>query len=53
MNKTESNKKKSSRQVITPKSKNWTRCATPALFSPVSRCVRFCWKRRKRNTGQE
>ena len=41
MNKTKSNKKKSCRQVSTPESKNWTKTVTPALFAPVSRCVRF------------
>ena len=39
MNKTKSNKKKYSRQVIAPESENWTRYATPALFAPVGRCV--------------
>ena len=41
MNKTKSNKKKSCRQDIPSKSENWTKTATPALFGPVSRCVRF------------
>ena len=41
MNKTKSNKKKSCGLVITPQSGNRTRHATPALFAPVSRCVRF------------
>ena len=47
MNKTKSNKKKSCRQVITHESENWMRHATPALFAPVSRCVRFCREQRE------
>ena len=30
-----------------PKSRNWIRRATPALFAPVSRCVRFCREQRE------
>ena len=41
MNKTKSNKTKSCRQVSALESENWMRHATPALFVPVSRCVRF------------
>ena len=41
MNKTKSNKKKSCRQVITPKSGNRTGRATPTLFGRVSGCVHF------------
>ena len=47
MNKTKSNKKKSCRQVITSQSENWTRHATPALFGPVSRCVRLFREQRE------
>ena len=43
MNKTKSNKKKSCCLVITPKSGNRTRRATPALFGRVSGCVRL-WR---------
>ena len=46
MNKTKSNKKKSCRQVSTLESENWMRHATPALFAPVSRCVRLCGEQR-------
>ena len=48
MNKTKSNKKKYSRQVIAPESENWTRYAPPALFAPVGRCVRFFWEQREK-----
>ena len=41
MNKTKSNKEKSCRQVITPKSGNRTGRATPTLFGRVSGCVHF------------
>ena len=47
MNKTKSNKKKSCRQVSTLESENWMRHATPALFAPVSRWVRFCREQRE------
>ena len=47
MNKTKSNKKKSCRQVNTLESENWMRRATPALFAPVSRCVRLCREQRE------
>lgn len=49
MNKTKRNKEKPSRQVITPESENWTRYATPALFGPVSRCVRL-WRTLREQT---
>ena len=45
--KTKNNKGKPRRQVIPPKSRNWIRRATPALFAPVSRCVRFCREQRE------
>ena len=47
MNKTKSNKKKSCRQVSALESENWMRHATPALFAPVSRCVRFFREQRE------
>ena len=47
MNKTKSNKKKSCCLVITPESKNGAKTATPALFGPVSRCVRLCREQRE------
>lgn len=47
MNKTKSNKEKSCRQVIAPESKNGAKTATPALFGPVSRCVRLCREQRE------
>lgn len=52
MNKTKSNKKKSCRQVSTLESENWTRHATPALFGPVSRCVRFCREQREQTPAR-
>ncbi len=47
INKTKSNKKKSCRQVIAPKSGNRTRRTTSAPFGPVSRCVELCREQRE------
>lgn len=52
MNKTKSNKKKSCRQVSTPKSVNRTRRATPTLFGPVRRCVGLYRERRKQTPAR-
>ena len=50
--KTKNNKGKPRRQVIPPKSRNWIRRATPALFAPVSRCVRFCREQREQTPAR-
>ena len=52
MNKTKSNKEKSCRQVIAPESKNGAKTATPALFGPVSRCVRFFREQREQTPAR-
>ena len=52
MNKTKSNKKKSCRQVSALESENWMRHATPALFGPVSRCVRFFREQREQTPAR-
>ena len=52
MNKTKSNKKKSCRQVSTLESVSRTRRTTPALFGPVSRCVRFFREQREQTPAR-